>query len=553
VIHAITHDLRWPTLRPIQILAAAPILRGHNTLLIAATAGGKTEAAAFPLFTKILQHPRRGLAVVWLSPLRALATQLHERLHALGGMTGVTVGLWHGDVDTTARKAWLDEPTDVLITTPESIEALLARGASQAQAVFGQLRAVVVDELHAFAGEARGLHVASLLARLSRAGQRDLQRIALSATLAAPDAVWPSYCGRSARAAVVVNSGSPERERRLRVDCVFDAELRFDEVAASLAGRRALVFCATRAAVEATAAALAARGLTARPHHGGLVARRRAEVEEELRSSPAIVVVCTSTLELGIDVGDLDCIVQLGAPPSVMAFMQRIGRTGRRVGATPTAIMIASDRNDLLLCCASISLAMDGWLEPTPAAECFAVLKHQARALVAARGTLDAAEIRWLVDEVPEFSALGTGAIPRAISELLDDGSLTRVDETIVAGEAPGPTSTHARSRFAVFGDGRDSRLVDDGLSAIGIVDGTLPCGTIVQLDGRLWEVSSTSGDRVHVRPAAAGSAPSTRVGRSSGERLSHDERVIAEAAAFALTAERPVWLAERAWAVVRG
>lgn len=553
VVHAIRHDLRWPSLRPIQTLAALPVLRGDNVLLIAATAGGKTEAAAFPLFTKVLQQPRRSLSIIWISPLRALATQLHERLSALGRMTGVTVGLWHGDIDAATRRAWLDEPTDVLVTTPESIEAMLARGASDAAAIFGDLHAVVIDELHAFAGEARGVHVASLLARLCLIKPRDLQRVALSATLAAPEMVWPNFCGRSSRAPVVVNAGAPARERRLRVDCIVDDERRFDEVAMSLHGRRSLVFCGTRMAVESTAAELAARGVRALPHHGGLVAQRRAAVERELRSSPTIVVVCTSTLELGIDVGDLDGIVQLGAPPSVMGFMQRIGRTGRRPGTVPTAVVVASSREDLLLSCATVSLAIDGWLEPTPSAEAFAVFRHQIFALAAARGTLDRAEVGVLLNDVPDFARLGVDAAERAISELLEEDQLVRLGQALVPGDAALRVSTRSGSRFAVFGDGRTTRVLDDGKCAIGLVDGPLRRGDVVQLDGRLWQVTDFFANRVRVLPAADRDRSSARVGRTGGERQRHDEHVIAEAAAFAHRVERPVWLAERAWMVVRG
>ena len=183
----IVNTLGWGDLRPTQRDAIAPIHAGEDVLLLAPTAGGKTEAAFLPLLSRAASQGWTGLSVLYLCPLKALLNNLEPRLSRYAGFVGRTVGLWHGDVGEPARKRMLRDAPDVLLTTPESVEAILVSARVDHQSLLSGLRAVVVDELHAFAGDDRGWHLLAILARLERLAGRRLQRIGLSATVGNPD------------------------------------------------------------------------------------------------------------------------------------------------------------------------------------------------------------------------------------------------------------------------------------------------------------------------------------------------------------------------------
>ncbi len=169
----VVNSLGWPDLRPLQREAAAPIQEGVDCLLLAPTAGGKTEAAVFPLLSQMQTQDWRGLSVLYVTPLRALLNNLHPRLSAYSAWLGRRVGLWHGDVGQGERRRLIEEPPDILLTTPESLEAMLVSTHVDHRALFAHVRAVVVDELHAFAGDDRGWHLLAVLERIQRlAGHR---------------------------------------------------------------------------------------------------------------------------------------------------------------------------------------------------------------------------------------------------------------------------------------------------------------------------------------------------------------------------------------------
>ena len=176
----IVNTMGWSDLRPTQRDAIAPIHAGEDVLLLAPTAGGKTEAAVLPLLSRAASQGWTGLSVLYLCPLKALLNNLEPRLSRYAGFVGRKVGLWHGDVGDAARRRMLSDAPDVLLTTPESVEAILVSARVDHQSLFNGLHAVLVDELHAFAGDDRGWHLLAILARIERLTGRRLQRIGLS-------------------------------------------------------------------------------------------------------------------------------------------------------------------------------------------------------------------------------------------------------------------------------------------------------------------------------------------------------------------------------------
>jgi ATP-dependent helicase Lhr and Lhr-like helicase len=324
----IVSTLGWPDLRATQIEAVAPVMAGRDVLLLAPTAGGKTEAAAFPLLSRIAAQRWRGLAALYVCPLKALLNNLAPRLERYAGFVGMRVGLWHGDVKEPARRRMLRDPPEILLTTPESIEAMMISVRLDHAQFLQGLQAVVVDELHAFAGDDRGWHLMFLLGRLERLTGRRLQRIGLSATVGNPEELVSWFT--VGRGGPVIGSANPTTRGDVTADHVGSVSNAVTAIARLHRGERRLVFADSRTRVEEIAAGLRAADVRTFVSHASLSIEERRRAESTFAEEPDCVIVATSTLELGLDVGDLDRVIQVGAPPGVASFLQRMGRSGRR-------------------------------------------------------------------------------------------------------------------------------------------------------------------------------------------------------------------------------
>ena len=323
--HHIVNTLGWRSLRPLQRDAVGPVLAGEDTLLLAPTASGKTEAAAFPLLTAMEEQGWSGLSTLYVCPLKALLNNLLPRLEGYAGWLGRRVALWHGDVAAPQRRRLLVNPPDVLLTTPESLEAMLVSRNVDHRRAFADLRAVVVDEVHAFAGDDRGWHLLAVLERLTAIADRPIQRVGLSATVGNPKDLlgWLQGAGRGRPARVI--APEPAVAATLATRPAVDVELDYVGTVANAAkvlaslhrGEKRLVFCDSRRLVEEIGAALRARGVTTFLSHASLSVDERRRAELAFAEARDCVIVSTSTLELGIDVGDLDRIVQVNSPATV--------------------------------------------------------------------------------------------------------------------------------------------------------------------------------------------------------------------------------------------
>jgi len=277
-------------------------------------------------------------------------------------------GLWHGDIGSAPRAAIQREPPEILVTTPESLEAMLVSTKVAHRELFAGLRAVVIDEVHAFAGDDRGWHLLAVLSRLQHLAGRELQRVGLSATIGNPDVLldWMTQGCRGALLVVAagasgVGAGSPAEVVLDHVGSVANAATVISRLHR---GEKRLVFVDSRARVARLGAALKELGMTTFVSHSSLSRDERRRAEEAFTTGQDCDIVATSTLELGVDVGDLDRVIQVDAPPSVASFLQRLGRTGRRPG-TGRNMLILATRGDALLEAAAITrLWADGWVEP---------------------------------------------------------------------------------------------------------------------------------------------------------------------------------------------
>ncbi|WP_405004329.1 DEAD/DEAH box helicase [Kitasatospora purpeofusca] len=378
LLHHIANTLGWSDLRSLQRAAIAPLLDGDDAVLLAPTAGGKTEAACFPLLSAMEQQRWNALSVLYLCPLKALLNNLVTRVDTYAQWLGRRAELWHGDTAESRRRRIRTDPPDILLTTPESLEAMLIGFTTDHGHLLGNVRAVVVDEVHAFAGDDRGWHLLAVLERLSRITGHPIQRIGLSATVGNPDALltWLQGSGAGMRPGQViapdiptagtaessVAAGRPVGE--VELDYVGSLDNAAKVIAALHRGEKRLVFCDSRRQVELLGAALRERGISTFLSHASLSLDERRRSELAFAEARDCVIVSTSTLELGIDVGDLDRVIQIDSPSTVASFLQRIGRTGRRAGSSRNCLFLTTSESSLLQASGLLALWGRGWVEP---------------------------------------------------------------------------------------------------------------------------------------------------------------------------------------------
>lgn len=364
----VANTLGWYDLRPLQKASIEPVRSGADCLLIAPTAGGKTEAATFPVLSRMVHEGWQGLSVIYVAPLKALLNNLLPRLEQYTGWLGRRVALWHGDIGDGERRRILSDPPDILLTTPESLEAMLVSRRVEHHLLFRSVRALIADEVHAFAASDRGWHLVAVLERLQRLCGQRIQRIGLSATLGNPDDVlrWlqGSNADVAAPARVVVGEGGSSVEPDVALDFVGSVENAATVLSQMFLGEKRLVFCESRSQAEELAFALRSNRVETYVSHSSLSVDERRRSERAFAEGRDCVIVATSTLELGIDIGDLDRMIQLDSPRSVSSFLQRLGRTGRRAGSTRNALFLATDNDTLLRAAGMLHLWGTGFVEP---------------------------------------------------------------------------------------------------------------------------------------------------------------------------------------------
>lgn len=363
----LANTLRWNSLRPTQADAVEPIISGRDALVLAPTAGGKTEAAVFPLLSRMATDDWQGVSVLYVCPLRALLNNLQPRIHDYAQWLGRSAAVWHGDVAQSQRQRILAERPDILLTTPESIESMLVSTKVDPRVLFSGLKAVVVDEIHAFAGDDRGWHLLALLERLSRVAGRDLQRIGLSATVGNPTELMAwlqgSFHGRD-KTVITPGDSAATTAPEITVDFVGSIANAAKVIASLHAGEKRLVFVDSRRRAEELGAGLTAHGIETYISHSSLSAAERRRSEAAFADARDTVIVATSTLELGIDVGDLDRVIQIGSTSTVASFLQRLGRTGRRADTARNCLFLCVEEESVLLAAGMLKRWSDGWVEP---------------------------------------------------------------------------------------------------------------------------------------------------------------------------------------------
>ncbi|MCU0671533.1 MAG: DEAD/DEAH box helicase [Myxococcota bacterium] len=532
--HAIVHELGWRALRPVQDLAVNAIVDGHNTVILAPTAGGKTEASIFPVLSRILDERDleeggdEEVRALYVCPIRALLNNQEERIQSYAAMVGLRAFKWHGDVGASQKKGFKREPTSILMTTPESLEVMLISERTDAATLFRKLRAIVVDEIHAFAADDRGAHLVSILERLRRFCDRDLQRIGLSATVGNPATIGAWLQGSSERSFVLVDPPKPAAERELAIELTADLEEAASAARGLGWGKKSLVFVESRAEAERLAAAMhVPRGddplrdeLQVFVHHSAVSRADRQLAEQQFAGGRNTAIVCTSTMELGIDVGDLDLVMQLGAPSTVASLLQRMGRTGRRPGTRSNYRFFCVGDETLLQALALVRLMSRGWVEDVePIAEAAHILAHQILALSLQEGGVSRHRVLQHIAPAYCFRGLDPADVDALVDTMVERRILHESDGLLSLGEDG--ERRYGRQNFfelyAVFSAPSVVRVMYRR-TEIGTVQSLFirSCmdreeGLLFRLAGRSWAVTHVELDRglVQVVPAARGRVPS--------------------------------------------
>lgn len=498
VQHHVVNSLGWRQLRSFQEEVIPDILAGRHMIILAPTAGGKTEAAFLPVASRMLSEGWKGLSVLYICPIKALLNNLDTRLQRYCSLLGRRSALWHGDVTATDRRHVLRDPPDCLLTTPESLELMLVSPNVDARSLFSNLRVAIVDEIHAFAGDDRGWHLLSVLHRITRLAGRELQRIGLSATVGNPELLVEWLSGSCSGPRTIYRpKEATTGKAEVKLDYVGSLENAAVVISRLHRGEKRLVFVDSRARAEELGAGLRQLGTTAFVTHSSLSQEQRRQAEDAFANRDDCVIVATSVLELGIDVGDLDRVIQIDSPTTVSSFLQRMGRTGRRQGTVRNCLFLATRDEPLVQAAGLIDLWREGYVEPIqPPPEPYHILAQQLMALVLQEhGVGRHTWLEWVAD-MPGFTGLSAQHIQEMVAWMLSHGILW--EEQGMLGIGQKGEETYGRRHFlellSVFLS-PPLFTVLHGRQELGFVDeltflGKQEHSHVLLLGGRAWHVS---------------------------------------------------------------
>ncbi len=520
----------WDDLRAVQVAAAETIFEtDHNLLLTSSTASGKTEAAFFPILTSIFECPPQGIGVIYIAPLKSLINDQFSRIDELLDPTDIKVTHWHGDVAQSKKRKLLDKPEGILQITPESLEAMLINRHNDIKRLFGNLRFVVIDEIHTLTGTDRGNQILCQLARIESIIKKSPRRIGLSATVGDPEeaALWlNSGTGRQIDVPMfgkeknrwrlgmehfyIQNSDFDQTKNKTKDSrkTVFDAG--YEYIYDCAVGQKSLVFSNSREETEYVCATL--RQIAEKRgekdvfliHHGNLSASLREEAERKMKDEEiADAVTCaTVTMELGVDIGKLEKIIQVSSPHSVSSFLQRLGRSGRR-GQPPEMVMVFREEEPLpnaplpelipweLICAIAIVQVYieERFIEPPRnKKEPFSLLFHQTLSVLASFGEMTPRALAEKMLAFPAFKNVSKELYKELIVSMLNLGFLEMTDEKGIIVGLAGERLLNSFKFYAVFSDSEDYTVRCES-EEIGTITTAPPVGDRFALAGRVWEV----------------------------------------------------------------
>ena len=536
------HDRRWDSFREVQTEAFEAFRKDDNHIIItSATSSGKTEAAMFPIVASLYREPPEGIGALYIGPLKALIDDQFERMLPMIEKSEIRVTGWHGDISASKKKALMDDPKGILQITPESLQNIIVSHRDEMKRMFSSLRFVIIDEIHSFIPSPRGTQILCCLETIERICGCRPRRIGLSATVGDIDS---AVCWISANTgkgvSVVGDSGRRPSEIRIRYNC-FPATASEDGVFRkkavtryyrdlfdSVKGHDTLIFTNSRLSAERTARSLKIvaekegfEGLVA-VHHGSISKEYRKDAEERMKDPfRKTVTVATSSLELGIDVGAMERIVQIDPPLTCMSMLQRMGRSGRRGGKQDITIVCNDDTDrpwmtvfgvsvNLIRCIAITELVREGWSEPLKDDPLpYGLLFHQTLEYMAPGIGCRFSELKDAVLSMYPFNQIAEDEYRLLLRHMLNEGILSRMDDGTLLIGRKGERLVFGHDFCSVFDVRPEIDIYIDGRH-LGSIQELPNEGDNIQLAGRMWQVVSVSKEasRADVRPSDEGTCP---------------------------------------------
>ncbi|MBQ2735690.1 MAG: DEAD/DEAH box helicase [Clostridia bacterium] len=523
----------WESLREVQVAAAETIFEtDRNLLLTSSTASGKTEAAFFPILAKLCEDPPMSVGVLYIAPLKSLINDQFYRMEELLDQSGVRVTHWHGDVAQSHKKKLLEKPQGILQVTPESLESMLINRSNDIVRLFGDLRFVVIDEIHTLTGSDRGNQILCQLARIGHLIGHHPRRVGLSATIGDPQKAADWLGAGSGRETDVPQFDAGKVRWRLGMEHFYIQNAKTEQATEPkddanpipkgipydagysymydcVHDRKSLVFSNSREETEYLCATFRQIAKNRGDndvfliHHDNLSASIREEAEMKMKDEEIHAVTCaTVTMELGIDIGRLERVLQNQSPNSVTSFLQRLGRSGRR-GQPPEMMMVFREEDplpntplpqlipwELLKAIAIVQLYIEErFIEPPNVRKLpYSLLFHQTLSVLAASGELTPRRLADRVLSLPPFANVPKEDYKVLILSMLNNEFLEMTDEKTLIVGLGGERLLRSFKFYAVFKDSEDY-TVRCGSDEIGTITTPPPVGDRFALAGRVWEV----------------------------------------------------------------
>ena len=535
----------WQSLRAVQNAAGDAIFNtDENVLLTASTASGKTEAAFFPILTLLDEAPSQSVGVLYIAPLKALINDQFGRLNELCEEQGIAVTRWHGDANQSQKRKLLKKPSGILQITPESLESLLINKHMEIPSIFGDLRFIVIDEIHSLLRSDRGLQTFCLIERLCALAGCDPRRIGLSATIGDPEAAGRFLAAGSGRGTVIPKFDGGKEVWRLSMEHFYNSAPQADEgkpvpmdtppveaptdtapnaadpgvgyIFAHTRGRKCLIFTNSREECESVCQQLRQYcEVNHEPdrfliHHGNLSASYRESAEDEMRDDDSLMSVCaTATLELGIDVGRLERAFQIDAPFTVSGFLQRMGRTGRRGDPSEMWFVMREEHQEaramlpdsipwyLIQGIALVQLYIEERFVEPPRLDRlpYSLLYHQTMSTLASHGEMTAGELASRVLTLSAFHRVTQEDYRLLLRHLLEIGHINRTENGGLIVGLAGERIVNNYKFYAVFQENVEY-TVRAGSEQLGTIVKPPPVGDKIAIAGRVWVVEEVDHKR---------------------------------------------------------
>ena len=464
-------DKRWESLRPIQVAAIAKILAtNENYILASRTASGKTEAAFLPILSKI-NFREQGVQVLYISPLIALINDQFYRIEELCKYLDIPVTKWHGEANKSLKDRIINQPEGIVLITPESIEAMFVNKPFNVKHLFSNLKYVVIDEIHSFIGTDRGLQLKSLLSRLQGINTKPFSIIGLSATIGDYNEA-KIFTGDELHTKVLLDRTAKDINAQFHYFKNDKDELPLEllkNLYLETKDNKVLIFPNSRGRAEEVAVEL--KKISDREkghsnyfsHHSSVDKEVREYVEYFAKNNNRqnFCIACTSTLELGIDIGTVDEIVQIDATHSIASLIQRVGRSGRKEGESSNLFLYATNQWSLLQSLACWLLYKEGFIEPLQSTEKpYDILLHQALSIAKGHSGIKHTDLIKQLKDNFAFKQIGTIDIEEIVNHLIEIDFLEKLQQEVIIG-IEGEKIVNSRDFYSVFKTEENFKVVN--------------------------------------------------------------------------------------------